>query len=203
MQEQLTNRSKPLFVYARGRGQVTQSFEMIRLAHDLDEAAFEDGVWATTVINSNSPRQLDVPMARGSESFARARQLSSDHALLPGGGMAPVTVAGALVLQHAEALAGITLAQLARPGAPVAYGVFSSNVDMKWLASLRHARAYPREPRVRPVGEIIGLPWRSAAGAASNAADATGGGAYGNCQFPLGSDAAQATVTVHAAGWLR
>ncbi len=76
MQEQLTNGTKPLFVYARGRGQVEQSFEMIRIARNLDDTAFQDGVWATTVINSNSPRQLDIPMARGIIDFARAGQRS-------------------------------------------------------------------------------------------------------------------------------
>ncbi len=62
MKGQLENCDKPLFVYARGRQQVEESFEMIRLARGLDAAGFEDGVWATTVINSNSPRQLDIPM---------------------------------------------------------------------------------------------------------------------------------------------
>jgi trimethylamine:corrinoid methyltransferase-like protein len=45
--------------------------------------------------------------------------------------MAPVTIAGALAQQNAEALAGIALTQLVRPGAPVVYGGFTSNVDMK------------------------------------------------------------------------
>ena len=143
--DQLTNCTKPLFVYARGRGQVAQSFEVIRLAYGLDEAGFHDGVWATTVINSNSPRQIDIPMARGIIDFARAGQLSLISPFCLAGAMAPITVAGALALQHAEALAGITLAQLARPGAPVAYGGFSSNVDMKSgspaFGTLEHIRA--------------------------------------------------------------
>ena len=47
------------------------------------------------------------------------------------GAMAPVTVAGAVAQQNAEALLGIALTQLVRPGAPVIYGGFTSNVDMK------------------------------------------------------------------------
>ena len=175
MQDQLTNGSKPLFVYARGRGQVTQAFEMIRLAHGLDEAGFTDGVWATTVINSNSPRQLDTPMARGIIDFARAGQLTLITPFCLAGAMAPITVAGALVLQHAEALAGITLAQLARPGAPVAYGGFSSNVDMKSgspaFGTPEHIRANLGSGQL---ARHIGLPWRSATGSASNTADAQG-----------------------------
>ena len=47
------------------------------------------------------------------------------------GAMAPVTLAGALAEQNAEALAGMTLTQVVRPGAPVVYGGFTSNVDMQ------------------------------------------------------------------------
>ena len=45
--------------------------------------------------------------------------------------MSPVTIAGALTQQHAEAMAGIALCQIIRPGVPVMYGGFTSNVDMK------------------------------------------------------------------------
>ena len=47
------------------------------------------------------------------------------------GAMAPVTLAGALAQQNAEALAGIAFIQIVNPGAPVMYGGFTSNVDMK------------------------------------------------------------------------
>ncbi len=201
MEEQMANCTKPLFVYARGRGQVAESFEMIRLAYGLDEQAFSQGVWATTVINSNSPRQLDVPMARGIIDFARAGQLTLITPFCLAGAMAPITVAGALVLQHAEALAGITLAQMARSGAPVAYGGFSSNVDMKSgspaFGTPEHIRANLGSGQL---ARFIGLPWRSATGAASNMADAQGATETVNALWA--AVLAQATVTVHAAGWL-
>ena len=47
------------------------------------------------------------------------------------GAMAPMTLAGALVQQTAEALGIITLCQLVRPGAPCVMGGFTSNVDMR------------------------------------------------------------------------
>ena len=47
------------------------------------------------------------------------------------GAMTPVSFAGALAQQNAEALLGISLTQIVRPGAPVVYGGFTSNVDMK------------------------------------------------------------------------
>jgi trimethylamine--corrinoid protein Co-methyltransferase len=45
--------------------------------------------------------------------------------------MSPVTLAAALAQQNAEALAGVALTQLVRPGAPVVYGGFTTNVDMR------------------------------------------------------------------------
>ena len=47
------------------------------------------------------------------------------------GGTAPVTLAGTLAVQNAEILAGVTLAQLVRPGAPLIYGTFSGGMDMQ------------------------------------------------------------------------
>jgi trimethylamine:corrinoid methyltransferase-like protein len=45
--------------------------------------------------------------------------------------MSPVTIPAALVQQLAEAFAGISLAQLIRPGCPVIFGSFLSNIDMQ------------------------------------------------------------------------
>ncbi|MDW4548525.1 trimethylamine methyltransferase family protein [Defluviimonas sp. D31] len=201
MRGQLTLSDKPLFVYARGRAQVAESFEMIRLAMGLPEEDFAAAAWATTVINTNSPRQIDKPMAEGIIDFARAGQLSIITPFCLAGAMAPVTVEGALVLQHAECLAGITLAQLARPGAPVSYGGFSSNVDMK-----SGAPAFGTPTHIRMAigtGQLarhVGLPWRSAAGSASNTADMQ---AAGENHMGLWANLmANATLTVHSAGWL-
>lgn len=47
-----------------------------------------------------------------------------------GGMTGPVTVAGLLVQQHAEVLAGLVLVQLIQPGCPYLYGGFSSSTSM-------------------------------------------------------------------------
>ncbi|MEP5155467.1 trimethylamine methyltransferase family protein [Planktotalea sp.] len=201
MRAQLINCDKPLFIYSRGSEQVRDSFEMIRLAFNLSEDDFTDGVWGTTVINSNSPRMLDNPMAQGLIDFARAGQMSIITPFCLAGAMAPITIAGALALQHSEALAGITLAQLSRTGAPISYGGFSSNVDMK---SGSPAFGTPEHVKMQigagQLARYIGLPWRSGTGAASNAADMQ---AANETNMALwGGAMANATLTVHAAGWL-
>lgn len=201
MGQQLTQADKPMFVFARGRGQVSQSFEMIRTGLNLSEEDWASGTWAYTVINSNSPRQFDTPMAQGIIDFARAGQMLVITPFCLAGAMAPVTMAGALVLQHAEALAGITLAQITRPGAPVSYGGFSSNVDMKSGAP---AFGTPEHLKMQigsgQLARHIGLPWRSASGAASNAPDMQS--AQETTMAIWGALMGQATMVLHAAGWL-
>ena len=201
MRAQMALGDKPMFVYARGRAQVAESLEMIALGLGLADAELADDVWCYTVINTNSPRQIDVPMAEGLIDFARAGQLSIVTPFCLAGAMAPVTVTGALVLQHAEALGAIALTQLARSGAPVSYGGFGSNVDMKSGAP---AFGTPEHLKMTlgsgQLARHIGLPWRSAAGSASNAADMQAAGE--NHMGLWASTLANATLTIHAAGWL-
>ncbi len=192
---------KPMHFYARGRGQVLEGFEMIQLALNLSDDDFKNGVWATTIINTNSPRMLDNPMAQGIIDYARNGQLAVITPFCLAGAMAPITIAGALTLQHAESLMGITLSQLSKRGAPVSYGGFSSNVDMKSGAP---AFGTPEHMKMQIGGgqlaRLIDLPWRSAAGSASNAPDMQA--ANENNAGLLGCLNANATFTLHAAGWL-
>ena len=78
------------------------------------------------------------------------------------GAMAPVTLAGALAEQNAEALAGIVLTQVVRPGAPVVYGGFTSNVDMQSGAPAFGTPEYMRTAMVGgQLARRYDLPYRS------------------------------------------
>jgi len=52
------------------------------------------------------------------------------------GGTAPVTVAGTILLSHVELLAGITIAEIANPGAPIVYRPIPMTLDMSTGAAL-------------------------------------------------------------------
>ena len=200
-ESQLSLSRKPFFIYARGSAQVEDAFAMTRIAYGLNESEFEAKPWCYTVINTNSPRQLDVPMCQGIIDFAKAGQVSVITPFTLAGAMAPVTMPGALVLQHAEALAGITLAQIVRPGAPVIYGSFTSNVDMK---SGSPAFGTPEFVQAAfGAGQLarhIGLPWRGSAATASNAPDEQA--VYEYLMSAWGSVLGGVNLMVHAAGWL-
>ena len=94
MRGQMEFGDKPLFIYARGRQQVEQSFEMMRIGAEIDDHSFAQNVWCYTVINTNSPRQIDVPMAEGIIDFARAGQVSIITPFCLAGAMAPITPLG-------------------------------------------------------------------------------------------------------------
>lgn len=201
MRAMLTLSDKAPFIYARGRGKVTDCFEMQRIVLGLSQDEFIERAHCYTVINTNSPRQLDVPMCLGIIQFAEMNQASIITPFTLAGAMAPITLAGALTLQHAEALAGITLAQIVRPGAPVVYGAFTSNVDMR-----SGAPAFGTPEAVKAAiasGQLarhIGLPWRSSAVSTSNVADAQAG--YETMMSMMGAVLGGANIIVHAAGWV-
>ncbi|MEZ5775699.1 MAG: trimethylamine methyltransferase family protein [Hyphomicrobiaceae bacterium] len=200
-QTQLELSDKLPFIYSRGTPQVRDGFEMIRIARGLTPEAFESAVHCSTIINTNSPRQLDVPMAQGLIDFAAAGQLAIVTPFCMMGAMAPITVAGALTLSHAEALAAITLTQIVKPGAPVLYGAFVSNVDMR-----SGAPAFGTPEQVKAnlgAGQLarrIGLPWRCAAGSAANLNDVQA--ATETQMSAWGALLAGCTVMIHGAGWL-
>ncbi|MEM0935976.1 MAG: trimethylamine methyltransferase family protein [Pseudomonadota bacterium] len=198
---QLTLTDKFPFLFARGTPQTLDNFEMMRLFRGLSEEEFRSGVHAYTIINTNSPRTLDIAMAQGLIDFARHGQLSIVTPFTLMGAMAPITVAGAITLSHAECLAAITLTQLARPGAPICYGTFTSNVDMKSGAPAFGTPAhFHASLAAGQMARLLGLPWRSAAGSAANMNDVQ---AANENQLGLwGCLLAGATVIIHSAGWL-
>ena len=189
------------FTFSRGTPQVMDCFEMIQNFRGVSDEAFKAEPYTYTIINTNSPRTLDIPMAQGLIDFAKHGQMSIVTPFTLMGAMAPITVAGAITLSHAEALAAITLTQIVMPGAPVCYGTFTSNVDMKSGApAFGTPSHFQASLAAGQLARKTGLPWRSAAGSAANMNDVQ---AANENQLGLwGCLMAGATVVIHAAGWL-
>src|SRR6476646_4437317 len=74
------------------------------------------------VVNPNSPRVWDFLMVDALYEWARAGQPVIVTPFLLAGATAPVSVAGGLALQVAEALTGVALVQLIPRGAPALFG---------------------------------------------------------------------------------
>jgi len=184
-----------------GRQTVADAIAMQAIARgiDRDQLAREPGLM--TVINANSPLRYDGPMLDGLMAMAEAGQAVIVTPFTLAGAMSPVTLAGAITQQNAEALAGIALTQIVNPGAPVVYGGFTSNVDMKSGAPAFGTPEYARA--VVAGGQLARryrLPYRSSNVNASNVVDAQAGYESG---VSLGATVmAHANIVYHAAGWL-
>ncbi|NEY90473.1 trimethylamine methyltransferase family protein [Tabrizicola oligotrophica] len=153
------------------------------------------------VINTNSPRQLDDPMSQGLIALAEHGQVAIVTPFTLAGAMAPVSLAGALVLQHAEAMFGLVLTQIVRPGVPAMYGGFTSNVDMKTGAPAFGTPEYAKAAQASgQLARRIGAPFRSSNTTAANALDAQA--AYESQMSLWGCLMGGAHLVIHAAGWM-
>lgn len=125
-----TYSDKPLQAISHGRIIVGDAIKMAQIIHGHDLKP-EEGPVVGGVINVNSPLVYDDRMLGGMITFAKHGQFTIVTPFILAGAMSPVTMVAAIAQQNAEALAGIALLQLVRPGAPAVYGGFTTNVDMK------------------------------------------------------------------------
>ncbi|HYS29023.1 MAG TPA: trimethylamine methyltransferase family protein [Candidatus Limnocylindria bacterium] len=154
------------------------------------------------LVNVNSPLRYDDRMLGALLEYAAANQPVLVTPFLMAGAMSPMGLAGTIAQQTAEALAGIALIQVVRPGAPCIYGSFLTNTDMQSgspsfgtpesalgiLASAQMARHYK-------------IPFRGG-GALTSSKSPDAQAAYESmmCMWPtvLGG----VHFVLHAAGWL-
>ena len=164
--------------------------------------AIERSPASISLINVNSPLRFDDRMLAAMFEYNRANQAVIVTPFLLMGAMSPVTIPATLVQQMAEALAGIALTQLVRPGCPVVFGSFLSNTD---LQSGSPSFGTPESAiGLLCTGQIarrFGLPWRSGGGlTSSQTVDAQA--AYEALMTMLPTFLAGANYVMHAAGWL-
>ena len=186
---------------ALGRERARDAIAMARIAFDCsgDELAQKPALFA--IINTNSPLQLDIPMAEGLMEMAAAGQAVCVTPFTLAGAMAPVTLAGTLAQQNAEALAGMALAQVVRPGAPVVYGAFTSNVDMRSGSPSFGTPEYAKAAQASgQLARRYGLPFRSSSVTSSNLLDSQA--VYESMMSLWAAVTGGANIIVHAAGWL-
>ncbi len=195
----LTN--KAIYCYSLGRERVEDSIEIARIARGIDRDTLQSEPSIHTVVNANSPLVYDAPMLLGAMIMAEHNQPVIYTPFTLAGAMAPITIAGALVQQNAEALAGIVFSQCVNPGAPVIYGSFTSNVDMKTGSPAFGTPEYAKATIASgQLARRYGLPLRASNANASNAPDAQS--AY-ESQMSLWSCVLGHTNYVnHGLGWL-
>lgn len=196
----LTCADKVFLTMSIGETRVHDAAQMLAIARGISMDELAKSPSCITNVNINSPRKFDTEMSAAAMCLARLGQAVVVTPFTLMGAMTPVTFAGALTQQNAEALLGICLTQVVRPGAPVVYGGFTSNVDMKTGAP---AFGTPENSRANIAGGQLArhykLPYRTSACSASNTVDAQG---VWETQMALwGAVTGHGNLIYHAAGW--
>jgi trimethylamine--corrinoid protein Co-methyltransferase len=199
--DKLTLTDKVCHAYSLGRERVEDVMEMVRIAGGLTEEEFQATPRMYTNINSTSPLKHDAPMLDGYFRCVARGQATVVTPFTLAGAMAPVTMAGAVAQSLAEGLITVALAQYVRPGAPCAFGTFTSNVDMKSGAPAFGTPEYIRATQMTgQMARFYGLPLRSSGVCAANVPD---GQAMWETTASLWASVQSGTNMVyHAAGWL-
>jgi trimethylamine---corrinoid protein Co-methyltransferase len=141
-------------------------------------------------------------MLGAARAYAEANQATLFTPFILAGAMAPVTAAAVCAQTLAEALGGMTFAQLVRPGAPVVLGSFASSMSMQSGAP---TFGTPEPALVLYVmaalARRLGVPFRSGGSlCASKIADAQA--AYESAATLQPTILAGVNFVLHAAGWL-
>ncbi len=187
--------------YSLGRERISDAIEMMCIARGIGREQLKAEPSLFSIVNSNSPLRLDIPMLQGLMEMARHGQPVVLTPFTLSGAMSPATIAGALAQQNAEALAGIAFIQMVAPGAPAIYGGFTSNVDMKTGAPAFGTPEYTRAALASgQLARRYNLPFRSSNACAANAVDAQA--AYESQMSLWGAVMGHANMIMHGAGWM-
>jgi trimethylamine--corrinoid protein Co-methyltransferase len=180
---------------------VLDVLEMVKITRGFDDTQLAEDPSVFTMVNANSPLQYDIPMLWGLIELALRNQPVVVTPYTLEGEMAPVTLAGALAQQNAEALAGMAFCQIINSGAPVIYGGFTSNVDMKSGAPAFGTPEYAKATLIGgQLARRYDVPYRSSSVNSSNCPDAQS--AYESQMALWAAVLGHGHMIHHALGWL-
>jgi trimethylamine--corrinoid protein Co-methyltransferase len=188
---------------ARGIGgvQAEDAIAMSAIEHGCTVEELAARPTLMTVTNVNSPRRVDEEILDNILVMARHGQCVVITPFTLMGAMAPVTLAGALVQQTAEALGVVALCQMVRPGTPCVMGGFTSNVDMRTGSPAFGTPEYVHAVIAgAQMGRRLKLPVRSSAVNASPMVDAQS--TYETAFSLQAAVLSHSHLINHAAGWL-
>jgi trimethylamine--corrinoid protein Co-methyltransferase len=106
--------------------------EMAAIVLGGEERLHQNPTFINSMICPTSPLQYSADAAARLMAFSRVRVPFGIWSAPLAGATGPATIAGTVVVQNAEVLAGLVLAQLVGPGTPVLYGTGASVMDMTY-----------------------------------------------------------------------
>lgn len=126
---QLRHSTKPFMGAVTAPERARDSIEMARIVFGAETLERDCVIQGN--INVNSPLVFDETMTGALMEYAAANQAVLLSPFILGGAMGPVTQPALIAQAHAEAMVGVALTQLTRPGAPVVYGNFLTTMNLK------------------------------------------------------------------------
>ena len=190
---------KPFMGSVTAGSRAQDSVDLARIGFGGD---LQDRTVMTSLINASSPMVWDGTMLAAAQVYAENNQASIFTPFILAGAMAPSTSAGVAAQTLAEALVGMTFAQLIRPGAPVVFGSFASSMSMQTGAPTFGTP----EPAlvlytVAALARRLGVPFRSGGSlCGSKLPDAQA--AYESAATLLPTVMGGVNFVLHAAGWM-
>ncbi|MGE0212115.1 MAG: trimethylamine methyltransferase family protein [Parvibaculaceae bacterium] len=154
-------------------------------------------------LNTNSPLVFDVTMMGALKEYSRHNQAVLVSPYILAGAMGPVSVAGCLSQLLAEAMGGLVLTQLIRPGAPCVMGTFIGTVSMQSGAPTFGTPESLLGITVgAELGRRLGVPVNCAGGAVTSSKIPDAQAAYESALTLNATFLAGANFLPHTAGWL-
>jgi trimethylamine--corrinoid protein Co-methyltransferase len=192
---------RPIMARTVSRFRAEDAIDMVAIARGVTRESLIGEPSVLTSFNTNSPRRVDEELLEGLMCFAEYGQVNMITPFTLAGAMAPVTVAGALVEQTAEALGVIAFTQMVKSGAPVMFGGFTSNVDMKSGAPAFGTPEYVKATLAGgQIARHFKLPYRASNVNASNAVDAQS--TYESGMSLMACVLGHVHMVHHGLGWL-
>lgn len=197
----LTLSTKPFMGGVTSPERAQDSIDMARLV--FGTAFMDENAVMQANINVNSPLIYDDTMSGALRVYAAANQCVCVSPAIFAGAMGPLSPAAVAAQTLAEAMVGIALAQLVRPGCPVVFGSFHSTMNLRSGAlTFGSPEANLTTMALSQLGRRLGVPVRS------------GGGQITGANVPDGQAMQDSTGAMwatllsgghqvwHAAGWL-
>ena len=120
---------KPFMGSVTASERATDTVEMAKLTFGADFV--DKNCCVLSLINVNSPLVYDATMLGALKVYTKANQGVITTPFILSGAMGPVTVAASIAQVLAEAMAGLALVQLIRPGAPAVMGAFVTSMSLR------------------------------------------------------------------------
>ncbi|MBF0467628.1 MAG: trimethylamine methyltransferase family protein [Desulfamplus sp.] len=192
---------KPFMGSGTGPEGAKETIKMASMVFGSEEAMAKKPPFIS-ILCSLTPLAYDDKMCGGIMEYARAGMPQLISSLSIAGATSPVTMEGTLVVQNAEVLAGITLAQMVRPGTPVVFAGSSSSAAMRYgTLSIGAPEMAVNTAATAQMARFYGLPSRGG-GALSDAKTVDAQAGFEAMQSQLMATLSGINFVLHSAGIL-